>query len=142
MDVVVNYGAVLAAAVSAIVLGFLWYGPIFGKAWMKEMGMTKESIKHSMKGRSAAMVYGLQAVGALLMAYVLLHGLIFGNAYLNMSGILSGIQGAFWFWLGFVAPVTLSAVLWEGKSWKYWGITAGYYLVTLLVMGAILTAWN
>lgn len=37
----INWLAILAAA-SSLVIGFLWYGPLFGKAWMKESGMTEE----------------------------------------------------------------------------------------------------
>ncbi|HLD39833.1 MAG TPA: DUF1761 family protein, partial [Candidatus Nanoarchaeia archaeon] len=33
-----NYLAVLVAAIAAYVVGFLWYGPVFGKKWMALMG--------------------------------------------------------------------------------------------------------
>lgn len=36
----VNYLAILVAAVLSMVLGFLWYGPLFGKEWTKLMGVT------------------------------------------------------------------------------------------------------
>ena len=45
MEFNVNYLAVIAATVSAMVLGSLWYGPILGKQWMKETKMTDEDIK-------------------------------------------------------------------------------------------------
>lgn len=48
----------------------------------------------------------------------------------------------FWNWLGFVAPVTLGGVLWEGKPWKLWGLNNGYQLLSLLVMGVILALWR
>ncbi|MDO8488446.1 MAG: DUF1761 family protein [bacterium] len=35
----VNYLAILAAAVLSMVLGFLWFGPLFGQTWMKLMGL-------------------------------------------------------------------------------------------------------
>ena len=47
MEIPINYLAVLAAAVSNMVLGFLWYGPLFGKTWSKLMGwgeMTPEKM--------------------------------------------------------------------------------------------------
>jgi hypothetical protein len=58
-----------------------------------------------------------------------------------MTGVAAGLQAAFWNWLGFVAPVTIGSVLWESRPWKFWFITAGYYLVVLLINGAILAAW-
>ena len=59
-----------------------------------------------------------------------------------MSDLNAGLQGGFWNWLGFVMPVTLGIVLWEGKSWKLFGINAGYYLVSLPIMGVILAMWS
>lgn len=35
----VNWLAIVAAAVAAFVVGFLWYGPLFGKRWADAMGL-------------------------------------------------------------------------------------------------------
>ena len=75
------------------------------------------------------------------MAFVLSHALVFASTYLNTSGISAGLQTGFWNWLGFVVPVTVGSVLWDGKPWKLWFINAGYYLVMLLIMGVILALW-
>ncbi|MEK7511036.1 MAG: DUF1761 domain-containing protein [Patescibacteria group bacterium] len=145
MEVPINYLAVLVSAVAAIVLGALWYGPLFGKAWMKEVGYTNDDVqkaKTDPKTKSAMMrSYVLMAVGALVMAFVFAHSLAFANYYLDTSGVGAGLTGAFWNWLGFIAPVTLAPMLWEGKSAKYWAITGGYYFVSLGVMGIILGLW-
>ena len=37
-----NWLAILVATVAAFVLGGLWYGPLFGKAWMAALGKTEE----------------------------------------------------------------------------------------------------
>ena len=136
----VNYLAVLVAAVLSMVLGFLWYGPLFGKPWMKLMGWTKESMK-GMKQSEMMKMHGLQFVGSLLMAFVLAHSLIFAATYLKVRGTSAGLQTGFWNWLGFVAPVTVGSVLWEGKSWKLWLLNNAYYLVTLSSMGILLSLW-
>lgn len=138
MMVPINYWAVIAAAVVNMVVGFLWYGPVFGKPWRREMGVAEGK----MAGKSMGWTYFLLLVSSLVMSYVLAHALVFGNAYLMMSGAAAGLQGAFWYWLGFIAPVLLGAVLWENKSWKLWFINAGYYLVALMVMGAVLATWQ
>ena len=88
------------------------------------------------------MLYGIQAVGALLMAFVMSHAFIFASTYLQTSGIAAGLQAGFWNWLGFIAPVTVGMVLWEGKPWKLWMIVAGYWLVTMCTMGVILALWQ
>jgi hypothetical protein len=137
----VNYWAVVASAVVMMILGALWYGPLFGKEWMRLMGM-KGPDKMDDKAKQAMMrSYGLMALGALVMSFVLAHTVIYAESYLGTSGVWGGLQAGFWNWLGFVAPVTLGTVLWEGKPWKLWFINVGYYLVGLLVIGALLSIW-
>lgn len=137
MDVPVNYWSVIAAAVALIVLGFVWYSPVlFGKKWAHLSGLSMESMK--MK----PMTMGLMVVSALVMAYMLNHVLVFASAYMQESGVNAGLMTGFWVWLGFVAPVALGVVLWEGKSWTLWAINAGYYLVGLAIMGVILAVWQ
>ncbi len=142
MEIPINYLAVLACAVSAMVLGFLWYGPLFGKAWMKEMGMNMPS-PEEMKAMQKKMTksYILMFIGALVMAYVLAHNVVMGSAFFDMQGVGIGLQAGFWNWLGIAAPVLMGAVLWEKKTRKWFMITAGYYLVLMLIMGALLGGW-
>jgi hypothetical protein len=136
----INYLAVLVAGIVAMGLGALWYGPLFGKPWMRMAGLTPESIRSMKMNPAVAMT--LMFIGCLVMAYVLAHALVFGSTYLNDATVAGGMMGAFWYWLGFVMPVTAGVYLWEGKSWKLWFLNASYYLVALLLMGAILTAFS
>lgn len=139
MDVVVpiNYVAVVAAAVSSIVLGYLWYGPLFGKHWMHMMGISKPSMDAAAK---QAMIknYTFMALGSLVMAYVLAHSLVFASAYTKTVGLSAGLLVGFWSWLGIVAPIKMGDQLWGRKPWMLFVIEAGYYLVSLCVMGVIL----
>jgi hypothetical protein len=137
----INYLAVVVAAIANMVIGFVWYGPLFGKTWMKLSGSTPEKID-SAKASGMGKTYLLAFVGSLIMSNVLAHALVFAAAYFEMSGISAGLMSGFWNWLGFIAPVTLGAVLWEGKSWALWLLMNGYYLVSLLVMGMILSVWR
>jgi hypothetical protein len=136
----VNYLAVLASAIASMVIGALWYGPLFGKQWIAMMGWTEEQM-NSAKAKGMGKSYALMFVGSLLMAYVLSHAIIFASDYLAIFGLSAGLTAGFWNWLGFIAPVTLGSVLWENKSWKLWMLNNAYYLVTLLVMGSILSLW-
>ena len=141
----INYLAVLACAIASMVLGFLWYGPLFGKLWMSLSGMSPEQIEACKAkgggGGNMMKSYALMFVGSLVMAYVLAYSIVFASAYLNAAGIAGGLMAGFWSWLGFIAPVTLGTVLWEGKSWKLWMLNNAYYLVLLLIMGGILAVW-
>ena len=41
-----NFIAILVAAVVPTVVGFIWYNPkVFGTVWMKESGVTEETMK-------------------------------------------------------------------------------------------------
>ncbi|MBI4132648.1 MAG: DUF1761 domain-containing protein [Candidatus Sungbacteria bacterium] len=139
-QVPINYLAVLAAAIASFVLGFLWYGPLFGKQWKNLMGFTDESMKAMKMTPLSSMIGGF--ITSLVMSYVLAHALIFAARYLGTTGISAGLMAGFWNWLGFVATVTLGAVLWEGKSWKLWLLNNGYWLLSLLGMGVILALWT
>lgn len=131
--------AVLGATVANMVIGMLWYGPVFGGVWKRLMGITSDTIKKMSLSPGVAMCGML--VLALVMNFVLAHILTFASAYFNESGVFSGITGALWVWLGFFVPLTAGVFLWEGKSWKLWAFNAAYYLVVLGVAGAILGAF-
>jgi hypothetical protein len=136
----INYWAVLVSAVAAMGLGYLWYGPLFGKQWIALMGWSKAEMDAKMKS-GVGPQYLLQAAGALVMAYVLAHSVIFAGSYLHQSGVVAGLEGGIWSWFGFVVPVSLGSVLWDGKPWKLWAINSGYFLVVLIIMGVILGWW-
>jgi len=137
----INYLAVLVAAIAQMVLGFLWYGPFFGKPWTAMMKITPEQMAEA-RAKGMGKSYAIMIVGALLMSWILAHAIIFASAYLMFYGAMAGITIGFLNWLGFVAPVTVGSVLWEGKPWKLWFLNAGYYLVGLCLMGAILAVWQ
>ncbi len=140
----INYIAVLVAAVSSMVLGGLWYGPLFGKLWMRGMGWNpddKEQVEKMKK--SAGPAYAQQFVGSLVMAFVLAHVMwAFSIASPETRGVAAGLQGGFWMWLGFILPIKYGEKLWGGKKLKYLSIDLGYYLVLLLAMGVILAVWR
>lgn len=123
-----------------MILGYLWYGPLFGKQWAALMGFTPDKMSEAQK-KGMAKNYAIMALGALVMSFVLAHSIVLAGTYLNVGGISAGLQGGFWSWLGFIVPVSLGTVLWDGKPWKLWFINAGYYLVGLLAIGVILGVW-
>ena len=121
----VAYVAVLIAAVVHIVLGYVWYLPqVFGKRWEMASGKTLPT------GAPPPMTIAFMVVSALLAAYGL--GLLFGGV-----GIVNGAIWGALIWLYFVAPVSAAAIFFEGRSWMWWAVTAGYWLVGLALMGAI-----
>ncbi|MBI1833434.1 MAG: DUF1761 domain-containing protein [Candidatus Andersenbacteria bacterium] len=141
MEVPVNYLAVITSAVVNMVIGTLWYGPLFGKKWIALMKFTPEQMAEG-KAKGMGKLYAMAALTSFLMAYVLSHSLTFASAYTETTGVTAGLMVGFWSWLGFAVPITISSVLWEGKSWTLWILNIGYYLVTLLAVGVILAVWQ
>jgi hypothetical protein len=143
MMVDINYLAVLVAAVASMIIGYLWYGPLFGKAWARGMGWdTNPELMASMK-KMAPKAYLQQFIGALIMAYVLAHVVWMSLvAFPEYTPLMRGINSGFFSWLGFVLPVKYGDKLWTGKAFKYVAIDIGYYLVLLVVMGIILSCWR
>ncbi len=140
----IHYWAVLVAGIAAMIVGGIWYGPLFGKMWMHGMGFDPhdKALMDKMKKQSGAS-YPQMFIGALLMAFVLAHVLwAFGKAMGPMDPVMAGAQGGLWTWLGFILPVKYGDKLWQGKKFKYVAIDLGYWLVNLLVMAIIISTWR
>ena len=134
----VNLWAVLASAVASMVIGSIWYGPLFGKKFMVAIGMDKWTPEQKAAEMKKMWVsYALQLLASLVMFYVLA-GIIAGFGHLTAGG---GIMTALIMWAGFVVPVKLGEALWGGKKTLFLLGTFNM-LVTLLAAGAILGAWN
>ena len=136
----INYFAVVVNAVIAMAIGFAWYGPLFGKQWVELMGWSPAEMERK-HNESLGPKYAIQALGALMMSFVLAHTIVFAMTTLGTSGIAAGVEGALWNWAGFIVPATLGTVLWDGKPWKLWFLNVGYFLVVLIVMGIVLSVW-
>ncbi|MBK8503446.1 MAG: DUF1761 domain-containing protein [Saprospiraceae bacterium] len=142
MELGINFTAVLVAVVINFVLGFIWYTPLFGKAWGKEMGYDP-----NLKPEKSDMMKGMlfMLIGNFLFAYVFAHNIAawtFVPGMAEMSPVTSALNAAIFTWLGFYVPGELGATVWEKKSWKLFGINTGYHLASLLVVALILTHWR
>jgi hypothetical protein len=141
MELQINYAAILVAVVVNFFIGFIWYTPLFGKAWAKEMGFDT-----SVKPASGQLAKGLiiMVIGNFLMAYVFAHNIaawtfVPGTDEMGATGTI--LNSAIFTWLGFFVPLDLNRIAWEQKSWKLFAINSGYHLLILLVAATILTLW-
>lgn len=126
-----NWWAILAATVVAFVIGGLWYGPLFGKAWMDALGKTEEDIEPS------PMPFIVSFVTALITS-VVLAALIqtLGIQSVSSGLILGGLMG-----FGFIATAMASDSAFCGWSINLFLIQSGYRVLYSVVMGGILTYW-
>ncbi|WP_242158053.1 DUF1761 domain-containing protein [Aestuariivivens sediminis] len=160
----INFLALLVAAISALVIGFIWYNPkVFGNAWMQAAGMTEEN----MKGANMAKIFILALIFAFLLAMSLLPITIHQMGAMSMIGGLDKVDGALPSYAAFMAdygdafrtfghgalhgvfggifialPILGTNALFERKGAKYIFINSGYWIVTMGVMGAIICGWQ
>ena len=135
-----NWLAILVAAISAMIVGFIWYSPfLFAKPWTREMGYDlNDKAKMDEMRKSAGPAYGGSFVASLISAFTLaliLHGM-------QAQSLHFGLMASFHIWLGFVATVQFTGALFARQSMKLFVINTGYQLVCYLVMGAILVLWK
>lgn len=132
----VNYWTFLISMCASVGLGMLWYGPFFGKQWMALSGIQMPTAKPAFKTMIKPIIIFL--VGALCMSFVLARIVTISSGFTGVIGVIPALVSAFLVWIGFIVPVNLSFVAWEGKSWKLWSIHSGYWLVLLLIMGTVI----
>jgi hypothetical protein len=133
----VNYLAVIVSALAAFLLGALWYSPaLFARQWVAVNGYSAEKLEAMKKGM--AKTYSMSFLCFLVMAWVmavliLLLGIVGPRGGAKLGGLA---------WLGFAAPIGLTANLYSDKPRLAWMIDAGYQLVYMIVMGVILAVWQ
>lgn len=136
----INYWAVLVCGIVSMILGSIWYGPIFGKTWMRILGVKPEDIvRRKEMQKNLGPLYLVQFLLSLFQAYVLAH-------YIQAWGDQTGVQNSLWIWAGFLMPTVAGACMWNNDSkeisWTKFLIQAGYQLINLLAFGLILGYWR
>jgi hypothetical protein len=129
MGTEVHWLAILVAAVSGFLVGGLWYGPIFGKAWQAARGLSDDAMKNA----NMPMIFGLTFLLNVFSAFILDHTLsTYGAPGLNLSVMISsGVA------LGFIVPAIGVNYLFSRQSLRLFMIDAGYWLVIYSVMGVV-----
>ena len=158
----INFLALLVAASSTLLVGFIWYNPkVFGNVWMRESGTSEEK----MKGANMVMIFGLSLLYAFFIAFILqmltIHqfgamGMIggdpaiakpsyaefmadYGSAFRTFKhGALHGFMTG----LFLALPIVGTNALFERRSFKYVLISGGFWIVCFMIMGGIICAWQ
>ena len=131
------YLAILVAIIANMVLGFIWYGPLFGQLFMKACGISEKEIA-KMKAEKQGMgkkEFATIILGALAQSAVLATVLAW---YQPTSWMIGAMVGSL-LWLGFTLPALAYTVVFEKHSTTLFRIDSMYQLVALSIMGAILT---
>lgn len=158
----INWIALLVAALSTLVVGFIWYNPkVFGTIWMKEAGITLEDEKRP----NILIMFASSIIYAFMMSIILqmltIHqwgalGMVggdttkalpsyaafmedYGNAFRTfkhgaLHGFMTGLFLAF--------PLIGTNALYERRSFKYALVSGGFWIVCFTIMGGIICAWK
>jgi len=129
-----NYLAVIVAAIAYWLLGAIWYGVVFGEAWMALEHMTAEQAR----SMNPVLPYVITLVLNVLIAYALAQICIWRNANTLGRGASVGVL----LWIGFVGPVTFTTYMYEMRPKELYAINQFFPLAGFVLMGAILGGWK
>lgn len=127
-----NWLAVLVSAVVFMVVGALWYGPLFQKSWMRLSGMTEESARQGATQAYITMFFVAAVTSIVLAVFV---------KTLNATTFVDGMIVGFFLWLGFQATVMLNSVIFEKKPFALYCLNAGYNLIVIVIAGGLIAIW-
>ncbi|OIQ29925.1 MAG: hypothetical protein BM564_03905 [Bacteroidetes bacterium MedPE-SWsnd-G2] len=140
-----NWIALIVAAISALVVGFVWYNPkVFGTIWMREAGITEEKAKKA----NMPKVFSWSVILAFMASFFIWSLVMYGGGAGEIHGTpkyMTFKHGAFHGAIAalfLVMPAMVTNALFEQKSFKYMAINVGYWIVTFSLMGGIVNAWN
>ena len=131
----IPYTLIVLATIAQFILGTLWYSPLlFGKWWMEINDCTHLS-KEEMRKMQKEMTpfYGLQFFLALFTTFSLATLVPYVPAF-------SIYHIAFWIWIGFIAPVQISSVIWGNTKKRYW-VRQIFVMLSMQLAGLMLASW-
>jgi len=129
---VMNYWAVIVAALAAFVMSSLYYSPMLvGGIW------------RAVDPAAAAITFSpwkplVEILRTLGITFVMAHLLL----TLGAKGFVELMMFALWIWFGFSALMWVGAVIWEGTPWQVAVIHSGDWLLKTLLIAAILGVWR
>lgn len=115
-------------------IGFIWHsGFMFEKAWLKIIGVSKEKLDARMKEQGMAKLMIVQilfnVIAELSHAFLLIQ--------INPASRVEALLISFIVWLGFTAGPAFGPVIWESKSIKYFFITSGWRLLSMVIFSTL-----
>ena len=134
----INWWAIIVSAIVSMIIGSIWFGPLFGKKWSEVMGVDFDSKSEEEKKAMMKMMgpmYALQFILSLLTLYILAHYIA---GWQPQPGAMGGIINALFIYVGFIVPTLAGNAMWSGKTKRlalnmFW-INAGYNLIIYVII--------
>ena len=161
-----NFYVLFLAALVPMIIGSIWYGPIFGNTWMKEMGFTKESLAGTNMVKTLIICYVLSVLVAMALMQMVIHQMGAFSTLAGDPGFNEQTGEAFTYFQDFVAkygdrfrtfkhgafhgvfaglllvmPILATNAMFERKGFKYIAINSGYWIVSMALMGGVICQW-
>jgi hypothetical protein len=130
-----NYLAVLVAAVACFAFEAVWYS-IFLQAWINGIGRSREWLMST--GVNPYLQYGTALVSAAFIASAI-------SCVTQLTGPQTawrGMKVAALLWLGFVLTTWATEYVFEVRTYALFAINMGFWLIGMVMMGAIVGAWK
>jgi hypothetical protein len=130
-----NYLAITLAAIACFLFEAAWYS-FFLQAWLDGIGRTREWMVGT--GVNPALQYGTALLSAALIAGAI-------SCVTQLTGpqtALRGIKVAALLWLGCVLTTFATEYAFEVRTYKLFAINTGFWLLGMVIMGAIVGAWK
>jgi Protein of unknown function (DUF1761) len=131
-----NYWAIVVAAIACFLFEAGWY-TMFMRPWLEGIGRTRQWLE-SAAGYNPALQYGTALVAAAVIAAAISRI----TQYTGPQTALRGIKVAAMLWVGFVLTTWATEYVFEVRTLKLLGINAGFWLLGMMLMGAIVGAWK
>lgn len=158
-----NFYIFFLTALIPMVVGFVWYGPLFGKAWMNQMGFTEESLKDTNMVVTLIICYIMSLILSVFLQFVVIHQMGTFQTLMNEPGFQEQTGEAYEYFKEFVVnygdrfrtfhhgaihgamagvmfslPILAIIARFEKRSFKYVAINSSYWIVTLALMGGVI----
>ena len=130
-----NWVAILVAAIASFIFEALWFS-VFMNEWLTGIGRTREWLVST--GLNPAVQYATAIICSIIVAAVLSICIQATGKQTARRGILCAVV----IWFGFIATSWAKAYIFEVRTFQIYFIYTGYYLIELILIGAIVGAWK
>lgn len=131
----INLLAVFLGALAFFVVGAIWYGPLFGKAWKDLVGFDGEKVAHPAVKNPTWLIMGLAFLLELLVVLMLGHNIARTNPQPHVIMMMAVGFGAV-----IMAPAIGINYLFQMRPGKLFAIDAGYMVVGMAAAGGVFVA--
>jgi hypothetical protein len=133
----INYLAVVAATLSLMIVGSIWYTPkVFGNYWMRQANVTPSG-----KASDAVRPIIITVIVSFITAWVLAGAAFISWDFYGGSFFVNTLVTALILWAGFTAARFITHDAFDGRPTGLTVLNVAHELVTIVIMAIIIGVW-